>query len=163
MTDAPDHPASESVVQGTVDPAAEAYYSGAVNRILRVTAVLSIPGAIAVFALYGFRACLGFSVGAALGYLNFRWLSSSVEGLATRIAAANLPEDAKLGGLKASSAFGLIVRFIGRILLVALAAYVIFRGSRIGLFGFMAGLGVPVAAMLFEAVHEVTTAFRRGL
>ena len=45
-------------------------------------------------------------------------------------------------------------------IVVALLAYVIFRGSSHALYGFCAGLFVPIAAAMCEGIHEAMTAIR---
>ena len=55
-----------------------------------------------------------------------------------------------------------VARGVGRIFLIALVAYVIFTYSVRGLIGFLAGLTMPVVAMMCEAVYEFVASNRRS-
>jgi hypothetical protein len=55
-----------------------------------------------------------------------------------------------------------VARGVGRILLIGLFAYVIFTCSVHGLMGFLAGLAMPVIAMMCEAVYEFVAINRRS-
>jgi hypothetical protein len=50
-----------------------------------------------------------------------------------------------------------------RYALIALGAYVIFRVSLAGLYGFLGGLCLTIAAIACEAVVEIYVGLRRGL
>ncbi len=95
---------------------------------------------------------LGFAAGAAASWLNFHSLARGVEGLADRIVNAQSRERGAV----------VVARFLLRYLLVGIAAYAIFKGSYYAFRGFLAGLCLPVAAILSEAVYEAYAAFRRG-
>ena len=56
----------------------------------------------------------------------------------------------------------IVARGVGRIFLIALVAYVIFTCSLRGLVGFLAGLTMPVIAMMCEAVYEFVASNRRS-
>ncbi|HWR36342.1 MAG TPA: ATP synthase subunit I [Clostridia bacterium] len=136
----------------TLDPVAESFYSAATARILKMMAWLALP-AIAVALALNWRFGLGLALGCAISYQNFRWLAEAVNGLGDRIVNANSQE----------SGVGIVVRFTIRLLLVALAAYAIFRITQVGLYGLLAGLFLPVAAVFCEAAYELFAATRRGL
>ena len=55
-----------------------------------------------------------------------------------------------------------VARGVGRIFLIVLVAYVIFTYSVRGLVGFLAGLAMPVIAMMCEAVYEFVASNRRS-
>jgi hypothetical protein len=90
-------------------------------------------------------------LGAAVSYVNFKSLTRGVEGLADRIVNRNSREK---GGW-------IVLRFVVRYGLVAVAAYAIFKGSSLAFRGFLWGLCVPVAALMAEAAWEGYAAFRR--
>jgi hypothetical protein len=58
---------------------------------------------------------------------------------------------------------GIVSRFLLRYALMAVAAYVIFSVSPASLNGLLAGLFLPVAAIVCEAVCELYAALGRGL
>jgi ATP synthase I chain len=131
----------------------EAFYSGA---MIRITRIMPMVGAIFtgfIFFRFGWQIAAGFAVGCLIAYVNFHWLKRVVTALADRTTATGRPQ----------SSSGVVGRFLLRYALIALGCYVIFRVSRVSLFGLLAGLFLPVAAILCEAVYEVYVALRRGL
>ncbi len=115
--------------------------------------VLAPIATVALGAGIGWRTAAGFLIGCAIAYVNFHWLEKGVNALADRVTQAG----------RSVSSRGLVARFLLRYLLIALAAYVIFRVSVAGLYGLLAGLFLPVAAIFCEAGYEVYVALRRGL
>jgi hypothetical protein len=95
---------------------------------------------------------LGFAAGAAASWLNFHSLARGVEGLGDRIVNAQSRERGSI----------VLARFLLRYLLVGIVAYAIFKGSYYAFRGFLAGICLPVAAVLSEAAYETYAAFRRG-
>ena len=144
---APDPPASTPAT-----PEAEQFYSGAIRRILRILAVLAVAALVPVWLAFGLAAALGFAAGAAASWLNFHSLARGVEGLTDRVVNAHSQERGAT----------VVARFLLRYLLVGLVAYAIFKGSFNAFRGFLAGVCLPVAAMLSEAAYEAYAAFRRG-
>ena len=57
----------------------------------------------------------------------------------------------------------IVVRAVLRYAFIALGAYVIFRVSLAGLYGFLGGLCLSIAAIACEAVVEIYVGLRRGL
>jgi ATP synthase I chain len=141
---APDHPIASS---------SENFYSGAYARITRFMLVLAAATSIAVIALFGWTAAAGFVLGCAIAFLNFHWLKRVVSALADRATAAG----------ERQSGTGVVVRFLLRYFLIALGAYAIFAISRDSLYGLLAGLFLPVGAILMEAVYELYAALSRGV
>ncbi len=135
------------------ESAAEAFYSGALTRIRRAMLVLGPAAVVGVWAGLGWRFGLGFLIGCIIAYANFHWLKKAVVALTDRVTRTG----------KRVSSGGIVSRFLLRYLLIALAAYVIFRVSMASLYGLLAGLFLPVAAIFCEAVYEAYVAFRRGL
>jgi hypothetical protein len=132
----------------------EVFYAGAIPRIIRLILWLAVPAAIATgLWMGGWKAAVGTVIGALAGYESFFSLSRGVNALGDRIANAGSTESGKR----------VIARFVGRYVVVALGAYVIFTVSRIALYGFLIGLCLPVLAMMCEAGYELTVALRRGL
>ena len=137
----------------TVDPKAEAFYSGALGRISRLMVALAVALSIAGWWRYGWRVALGFAAGCAVAYLNFHWLKKVVSALADR---STQPAKSQPGS-------GMVLRFLLRYVLMALGAYVIFTFSPASLYGLFAGLFLPVGAIACEALYEGWTAFASGI
>ncbi len=131
----------------------EAFYAGAYGRIVRLMLVLGVVLSVLALIRFGVVIAAGFVVGCAIGMLNFHWLKRVVSAVVERAAGT---------GERPRSA-GVVLRFLLRYLLVAAAAYAIFRVSLASLYGLLAGLFLPVAAILVEAVYEVYAALRRGI
>ena len=143
--------------KGTVVPASEAaseaFYAGALPRIQRVMLVLGWVACLGGWFRYGWRIALGVACGCAIAYLNFVWLKRVVAAFADRITNSKIQ----------SSSGGIVARFLLRYFLMAATAYAIFTVSRASLYGLLAGLFLPVAAIACEAAYEVYAALRRGV
>ena len=136
----------------TISQRSDDFYSGAYARIVRLMAVLGVALTGAALLRFGGMVAAGFAAGCIIATLNFHWLKT--------VAAAVVDRAANTG--KSQSSKGIVGRFLLRYLLVAGAAYVIFRISLASLYGLLAGLFLPVAAILIEAVYELVVAVRRG-
>jgi uncharacterized membrane protein len=120
------------------------FYSRVLERIYKFMFVLGAAAVVTALAMLGWRIAVGFALGGAVSFLNFYWLKKVVAG----VAAA-----ATRSGTTTSSR-RVVQRFLLRYFLMALAAFVILTVSRDSLYGFFAGLFLPVAAMLCEAGYE---------
>lgn len=139
-----------------IDPKSEAFYSGAYRRILRVMVVIGCALTVAIWIRAGYKLGVGFAIGCAIAGLNFYWMERSINAFAERVIQPNTDETAS-----GSSRGG--ARFVLRYALLAAVAYVIFKSSLVSLSGLLAGLFLPVAAILVEAIYETFVALRRGL
>ena len=101
---------------------------------------------------YGAGMGLSFLLGGGISLFNFYWLQRTLAALADAVAVRRE---------KRSSA-GVVLRFVLRYLLIAVAAYAIFKGSAKSMVGLCAGLSLPVGAVLIEAIYAIFGAFRRG-
>jgi hypothetical protein len=115
--------------------------------------VLAAVFTVAALVVYGWHIALGFACGCAIAYLNFHWLKRVVTALADRITTSGHPQSSK----------GIVLRFLLRYFLMALAAYVIFTVTPASLYGLFAGLFLPVAGIACEAAYELYVALARGL
>ena len=140
-------------MNGDTSSPSEVFYSGAAARIERFILWLAVPAALAAGLWLGWPAGAGAIAGALAGYESFSSLAHAVNGLGERITVAGSRESGKR----------IVARFLGRYVIVGLAAYVIFTVSHIALYGFISGLCLPVLAMMCEAGYELTVALRRGL
>jgi len=154
-TPEPDPPAptdrSRSMADLEPDPKEEGFYAAALNRILYALGILTLAVSPLAFWRYGVGASIGFAVGGAVSWLNFRSLVAGVRGLADRIVNQQSRESGSI----------VVSRFLLRYLLVGAIAYGILKSSPIAFRGFLWGLTLPVAAMLIEAAYEGFVAFRR--
>ena len=135
------------------DDRADSFYSGALTRIPRFMIALALVLSAGGWLRFGGRIALGFACGCAIAYLNFHWLKQVVDAFAERVAQAGRPQSSK----------GIVVRFLARYILMALAACVIFTVSRASLYGLFAGLFLPVGAIACEAAYEAYVALTRGI
>lgn len=149
----------------TPDPEAERFYSAATPRILRFMIWIALA-VIAVSLCINWHLAVGLCIGCAISFQNFRWLAQAVNALGDRIVNAQSRESGKR----------IVAKFMIRIALMLLAAYVIFKSSQVSprgvlsglflpsvLYGLLAGLFLPVAAIVCEAAYELFVATRRGL
>jgi hypothetical protein len=128
------------------------FYSEALTRLQRIMVVLSIAGVATAWPYFGWRTALGFALGSVIASLNFYWLKQVVGAIAERTVQSGVP---------ASSA-GIVHRFLLRYFLMAVLGFAILTVSRESLYVFFAGLLVPVAAILCEAVYQTYRAVASG-
>ncbi len=133
------------------DSPAEQFYGAALPRIRRFILVLGGVGLIACALKFGRVVAAGFLVGAIVSYVNHRWLERMIEALGERITTGQSRER---GGI-------IVVRAVLRYAFIALGAYVIFRVSLAGLYGFLGGVCLTIAAIACEAAVEVYAELRR--
>ena len=126
------------------------------RRIFRLLIVMMFALALAVLPAlwirYGAAMALSFVLGSVVSLINFYWLRRTLEAVGDRFQATG----------NAPSATAMIARFLLRYLLIAAAAYVILRGTTNSLAGLLAGLSLPVGAILVLAVVETFRALRAG-
>jgi hypothetical protein len=144
--------ATESTAPDSPDSPAEKFYGAALGRIRRFIVVLGGVGLLVCVLRFGRVVAAGFLVGAIISYVNHVWLERMIEALGERITSG---ESRERGGI-------LVVRAVLRYLFIALGAYVIFRVSLAGLYGFLGGVCLTVAAIACEAAVEVYVGLRRG-
>jgi len=118
------------------------FYERALRRIGRAIVAIAVGGTAAALAWGGWNWSAGFGLGAGASWLNYRWLAGIAGGLGgegrtrTRLAV--------LAGL--------------RYLLLGLGAYVIVRFSKVSVTAALAGLFVPVAAVMLEMLYQLVYA-----
>jgi hypothetical protein len=137
----------------TPDSASDDFFAAALDRIRMFMLIIGIAGILTAVPFFGWRTALGFALGGGIAYLNFHWLKKVVSGLADLTIQSGTP----------ASSRGVVHRFILRYFLMALVAFVILSVFRESLYGLFAGLFLPVAAILCEAVHETYKALARGV
>lgn len=114
--------------------------------------VLLVAAAPLLWVKYGRGMALSFAIGGGIALVNFYWLKRTLAALVEAVAVEG----------KRRSAAGIIMRFMLRYALIAVAAYAIFKSSAMSLLGLCAGLSLPVGAVLIEAAYAIYGALRRG-
>ena len=112
--------------------------------------VLGIAGLVPAFSLWGWHTGFGFGLGAAVAYLNFYWLERGVAGVVQLTIRKGTPVSSRR----------IVERFLLRYFLMAVVAFVILAVIRDSLYGLFAGLLLPVAAILCEAVFQTYKVIR---
>ena len=130
----------------------ESFFAAAYQRIVRVLAVLLPCAAIVLWFFFNRKFAVGFLVGGAIAIVNFLSLKRLVIAFADRVIASH--------GQQRSS--GLVLRFLLRYGLVAVAGYAIFKSSAMSAYGLLAGLGIPAVGIMIEAGYELYGSFRSG-
>jgi hypothetical protein len=155
VIDDPETPSAEDdhVELVPVDPKVEEFSSGAYQRISRTIIALGLIAAPLLAWRLGWKFGAGFLAGCGAAYVNFAWLKLAVYGMVDKMAS----------GRRAPSGAALMFRFFWRYIFIALLAYVIFRGSSHAVYGFCAGLFVPIASAMCEGIYEAMTAIRNHL
>jgi hypothetical protein len=138
-------------IDAQANPAGEHFYSGALSRIRMFMAALAPLLTALAWWRFGLRPAIGFAFGCAIAYINFHWLKRVIAGFADRAA----------GTATKQSGQGIVFRFLFRYVLMAAGAYVILTVSPASLNGLLAGLFLPVAAILCEAAYELYAALAR--
>ncbi len=134
----------------TPDPAEEAFAAAAPARVRRLVLIVAVVLTLASWPLFGWRSTLGFGMGSALAALNFRWLEQGVAALLDRMQESGRP----------SSGTGAFFRFFLRFSLLIGVAYATLYSYPGSLYGFLAGLFVPVVAIMLEAAYQTWAALR---
>jgi ATP synthase I chain len=132
---------------------ADAFYSGALDRIRNFMIALALLLTAAAWWKFSRWTALGFLLGCVIAYLNFHWLKSGVNGLADRVTDTG----------KRQSGAGIIARFLLRYILLGAAAYGILTSFPASLRGLFAGLFLPVGAIACEAAYELYVAIARNV
>ena len=150
MSDPAEGPEPLPVVSS--DPATDALFSDSLRRIERLIPILALLASAVLGAKGSWRGALGLLVGAAVAYVNFRWLKSTVGAQASAVTQ----------GGEHTSRPSVVLRFQTRFVLISLAAYVILVGYPASFHGFLGGLFIPVLAIFVEAGYVVLVSVQRG-
>lgn len=126
----------------------EAFYVQVYRRLVTIMALLGVTGTILAGIWYGSLMATTFFVGSVIAVLNFHWLKRTIEAMGGRLRS------------RARAAWGVVLRFLLRYVLIAAAAYVIVKGTTNISYGFFAGLAIPAGAILIEAMYETYRALR---
>jgi hypothetical protein len=126
----------------------DAEYAAIERRIERflvgVGAAMTLGAAIG----WGVRAGAGAAVGTALCWLNFRWLRQGAAGLIRLGQAQSDAEKARVPPM-------VHAKFLGRLFLLLVVAYVILAWLRLPPIAFLCGLVAVVPAIVLELGYEL--------
>jgi hypothetical protein len=140
-------------VVSSSSPASDNFYANALVRIQRMIIVIGVAAIATGWAKFGWRIALGLVLGGGIAYLNFYWLEKIVAALGERVVQSGEPQPTG----------GVVARFFLRYFLMTIVAFVILTVSRESLYGLLAGLFLPVAAILCEAAFEAYSVLMHGL
>ncbi|HEY5175628.1 MAG TPA: ATP synthase subunit I [Terriglobales bacterium] len=135
-----------------ISSAADEFFGGALKRIRKYMLAVSAAALVVCVVFFRWPVAVGFLIGAIVSYVNHRWLERAVDAVGERITTG---ESKERGG-------GIVFRAVLRYAFIAIGAYVIFNVSRAGLYGFLGGACLPVAAVACEVAVELFVTLRRG-
>ena len=130
-----------------------------IRRIQWLTVEFGIASAVAALILHRIDWAEGLFAGAALGWLNFRWLQSGIRGVfeSALAQAKAVPEGGEPPASSANSATSGLLRafsMLFRYAFIALCVYVIFVYLHVPLMSIGLGLCALVAAIITASVWE---------
>jgi ATP synthase I chain len=116
------------------------------GRLPRWMIGLGAAGSVATGILEGMRFGAGFALGAALAVLNYFWLHQAIEALFSA-GQSRVPGR-------------VVAKFALRYPLAIAGLYLVYKTGWVPFIAILAGLFVPVAAVLMEAVVQLSTGWR---
>ena len=134
--------------------ASDSIYVSAEHRIEWMTLAFGLAGAVFVLSRWGWRPGAGVGLGAALAWLNFRWLKQGVSALVKLSTAQANSEHARVP-------VSVYAKFFGRFALLLAVVYVILSRSWLPVAAVLGGLFAVVAAVMIELMWELVRG-RRG-
>jgi hypothetical protein len=132
----------------------DAEYAAIESRVERFLIGLGAAMTLCAGIGWGLRAAAGAAVGTALCWLNFRWLRLGAAALIRLGQAQSRAEKARVPP-------SVHAKFLGRLLLLLVAAYVILAWLRLPAIAFLCGLVAVVPAIVLELGYEVVHGHHR--
>ena len=126
----------------------DSIYVAAEHRIEWMTLAFGLAGAVFVLVRWGVRPAAGVALGAALAWLNFRWLKQGVTALVKLSTAQANSEHARVP-------VSVYAKFFGRFALLLVVVYVILSRSWLPVAAVLGGLFAVVAAVMIELMWEL--------
>jgi predicted membrane-bound spermidine synthase len=126
----------------------DAFYASAERRIEFLTVGMGASAALVAGFLWGVKAGASIALGAALSWLNYRWMKQGVGALIPLATA-------QAGAEKVKIPKSVYFKFLGRYALLLVAAYVILSRLRLPATFLIAGLFAVVAAVMLELLFEL--------
>jgi len=124
------------------------FYAAAERRIEYLTIGFGAAGAIAARIYWGGRMGVGVAGGAAIAWINYRWLRQGVGTLA-RLAVAQAGEQ------KVNVPGATYLKTLGRYVLLILFAYVILHYLKLDIVAMLAGFASNVVAIFVELTGQL--------
>ena len=115
-------------------------------RLPRWMFAVAVLGVVAALVLQDWRFALGVALGAALAILNYHWLHQAVETL-MRAGQSRVPRL-------------VVAKFALRYPLAIAGLFLIYKTGWLPFTAILAGLFVPVAGVLIEAIAQICTGWR---
>jgi hypothetical protein len=131
----------------------DSIYIAAEHRIEWMTLAFGVAGALFVLIRWGWRPGAGVALGAALAWLNFRWLKQGVTALVKISTAQANSEHARVP-------VSVYAKFFGRFALLLVVVYVILSRSLLPVTPMLGGLFAVVAAVIIELMWELVRGTR---
>jgi hypothetical protein len=141
---------SSSPLDEPPTPAEEDFFVATYRRLVGIMLALALTLAPAAWIWYGRAMALVFLLGSAIAIVNFHWLRRSLEAMGARLESTG----------RSPSRAGIVVRFLLRYFLIAIAAYAILKSTASSLNGLFIGLSLPVGAILIETAYQVFGSLR---
>jgi len=129
-------------------PIADTFYRRSESQISLLTLVLGALVAIPVAVFHDWPWGLGILIGAALAWLNFRWLKQGLDALTAAAIAQS-------GDEKVHVPIAAYLKALFRYGLIALMVYVSFRYLHVPALSIICGLCALGAATLLVSVHSI--------
>jgi hypothetical protein len=126
----------------------EPFGSATLRRIEWLTLVLGGLGAAWAGRRWGWQGSAGFAIGAALSWINFRWLKGSVQAFGRAATAQAGSQNVRVP----ASAYA---KFFGRFALLLGILYVILTRSWLPAIPVLAGVFAAPAAVVLALVYEL--------
>jgi hypothetical protein len=131
------------------EPTNEVQNVGIERRIERFVLVLGAAIVLVSAMGWGRRAAMGAAIGAVLCWVNFRWLREGAGGV-IRLGLAQAGAESEARVPRATHA-----KFLGRLLLLLVAAYAILVWLQLPAIAVLCGLTSVVPAILLELGYEL--------
>jgi hypothetical protein len=126
------------------------FYAAAERRVEWLTAALGAVAAVFALARWGWAWGAGVALGAAITWINFRWLKLGVGALVNASVAQADADRVRIPQ-------GVYVKFFARYALLLVVVYVILSRSLLPVAALIGGLFAAVAAVLVELMWELVT------
>ena len=128
-------------------PLTDSFSDRILVRVWMISAGLSLIAAVALWIRFNAAFALSFLLGAIVAIINLRWLEGSVR----RMLEADFSSGKRLR---------IWPKMLLRYLFLGAIAYVIFKGYFVSVSALLAGLFVPIIALMLEAAYEAYVAFK---